>query len=219
MTSGSRETSLGTADRALDVAERLVQIRGFNGVSYADIADELELTKASLHYHFPSKGELGHALISRYSARFAAALAAIDRDVSQPRAKLDAYVEIYSGVLRGDRMCLCGMLAAEYETLPEPMGDAVVTFFRDNETWLGEVVSQGQADGSLSPRLTPGEASQMILSGLEGAMLLARTYGGITRFQSSAQRLLEALWSHPSDQYPGRHRHDPNHPPPRPSAG
>jgi TetR/AcrR family transcriptional regulator, transcriptional repressor for nem operon len=90
MTSGSRQASLGTADRALDVAERLVQIRGFNGVSYADIAGELKITKASLHYHFRSKGELGYALISRYSARFATALANIDRDVSRPRAKLDA---------------------------------------------------------------------------------------------------------------------------------
>jgi TetR/AcrR family transcriptional repressor of nem operon len=193
MASGVRQTSLSTADRALDVAERLVQIRGFNGVSYADIAEELQITKASLHYHFRSKGELGHALISRYSTRFAAALAEIDREISQPRAKLDAYVEIYTGVLRGDRMCLCGMLAAEYETLPAPMGEAVITFFRDNEAWLGKVVSQGQTDGSLSPRLTPGEASQMILSGLEGAMLLARTYGGVRRFQSSAVRLLEAL--------------------------
>lgn len=193
MTSGSRQASPGTADRALDVAERLVQIRGFNGVSYADITDELKITKASLHYHFRSKAELGHALISRYSARFAAALASIDRDVSRPRAKLDAYVEIYAAVLRGDRMCLCGMLAAEYETLPEPMSEAVVAFFQDNEAWLGTVISEGQTDGSLSRSLPPGEASQMILSGLEGAMLLARTYGGLPRFQSSAQRLLDAL--------------------------
>jgi TetR/AcrR family transcriptional repressor of nem operon len=184
---------VGTADRALDVAERLVQTRGFNGVSYADIAEELAITKASLHYHFRNKGALGHALISRYSARFAAALGRIDRDVSRSRAKLDAYVELYSAVLRGDRMCLCGMLAAEYETLPEPMGEAVVAFFRDNEAWLGKVVSDGQTDGSFSLRLTPGEASQMILSGLEGSMLLARTDGGITRFQSSAQRLIDAL--------------------------
>lgn len=193
MALGTRQVPVGTADRALDVAERLVQIRGFNGISYADIADELKITKASLHYHFRSKGELGHTLISRYSARFATALASIDRDISRPRAKLDAYAEIYTGVLRGDRMCLCGMLAAEYETLPEPMSEAVVIFFQDNETWLGKVISQGQSDGSLSRSLTPGEASQMILSGLEGAMLLGRIYGGVPRFQSSAQRLLDAL--------------------------
>jgi TetR/AcrR family transcriptional repressor of nem operon len=70
-----------TAQRILDVAERLVQSRGFNGFSYANVAAELNITTASLHYHFPSKAELGEALIVRYSARFADALQAIDSSV------------------------------------------------------------------------------------------------------------------------------------------
>lgn len=36
-----------TATQILDVAERLVQLRGFNGFSYADVAAELKLTKAA----------------------------------------------------------------------------------------------------------------------------------------------------------------------------
>ena len=67
-----------TASRILDIAERLVQMRGFNGFSYADVAGELSLTTASLHYHFPGKAELGRALIARYAERFNDALAAID---------------------------------------------------------------------------------------------------------------------------------------------
>ena len=69
-----------TATRILDSAERLVQHRGFNGFSYADVASELGITKASLHYHFAGKAELGQALVERYAARFAAALEAIDAD-------------------------------------------------------------------------------------------------------------------------------------------
>jgi TetR/AcrR family transcriptional repressor of nem operon len=185
--------SANTAERTLDVAERLVALRGFNGFSYADIADEVGVTKASLHYHFRGKAELGEALIARYSARFVEALESIDRDVTGARAKLDAYVSIYSGVLQGGRMCLCGMLAAEYETLPTTMGEAVVHFLQYNEEWLTDVLTEGQADGSLSAVVTPADASQMILSGLEGAMLIARTYGGLARFQGSAGRLLDAL--------------------------
>lgn len=182
-----------TAARTLDVAERLVQIRGFNAFSYADVANELDITKASLHYHFRGKAELGEALIARYSARFADSLQSIDRDVTDAPAKLDAYVSIYSGLLRGERMCLCGMLAAEYETLPTSMREAVTKFFEDNEAWLTDVLAQGQADGSLSITGTPSDASRMILDGLEGAMLIARTYGGLTRFESSASRLLDTL--------------------------
>ncbi|MGZ4792752.1 MAG: TetR/AcrR family transcriptional regulator, partial [Ilumatobacteraceae bacterium] len=71
-----------TAEKTLDIAERLVQVRGFNGVSYADVAAELGITKAALHYHFASKAELGEALIRRYTTRFEAALHDIDQRTS-----------------------------------------------------------------------------------------------------------------------------------------
>src|SRR5947209_19881447 len=100
-----------TADRILDIAERLVQTRGFNNFSYADIASELGITKASLHYHFPGKAELGHALITRYAERFFEALSRIDHDLPDARAKLEAYTDLYADVLRGQRMCMCGVLA------------------------------------------------------------------------------------------------------------
>src|SRR5579859_156066 len=138
-----------TAERILDTAENLLQVRGFNAFSYADVASKLGVTKASLHYHFPGKAELGRALITRYAARFAEALAAIDREAESPPAKLRSYSDLYAGALRGQRMCLCGMLAAEYRTLPKPMRDEVVTFFDDNEAWLEDVLERGRRDGTL----------------------------------------------------------------------
>src|SRR5580700_9284385 len=96
----------GTPPQILDVAERLAQIRGFNGFSYADVAAELHITKAALHYHFTTKAELGEALMERYAARFAQALAAVDTNVEDAPAKLDAYAGLYLDVLRNQRMCL-----------------------------------------------------------------------------------------------------------------
>lgn len=182
-----------TAVRILDIAERLVQTSGFNGFSYADVAAELNLTKASLHYHFAGKADLGEALIRRYAERFAEALAMIDGHVPDARAKLDAYVALYADVLREHRMCLCGILAAEYQTLPQAMRDAVVGFFDDNEAWLTSVLARGQARGTLSLCEPPNEAAQMIVSGLEGAMLVACLNCNLERFQSAAGRLLASL--------------------------
>src|SRR5271167_237958 len=90
---GQRES---TRSRILDIGERLVQVRGFNGFSYADIAAELSVTKASLHYHFPSKADLGEAIIARYAERFADALARIDADGAAAPAKLTAYADLYA---------------------------------------------------------------------------------------------------------------------------
>ena len=136
MAAGRGRDEAGTAARILDVAEQLVQVRGFNGFSYADIAAELQITKAALHYHFASKAALGEALIARYAGRFMGALASPGAADGTARAKLDAYAGLYLQVLRNRKMCLCGMLAAEYQTLPQPMQDAVIRFFDQNESWL-----------------------------------------------------------------------------------
>jgi TetR/AcrR family transcriptional repressor of nem operon len=192
MASG-RQPEVDTASRVLDVAERLVQVRGFNGFSYADAADELGVTKAALHYHFAGKAELGEALIVRYATRFGDALDVIDRDVDDAPAKLDAYARLYLEVLRNRRMCLCGMLAAEYQTLPKPMQDAVVRFFDENEAWLKRVLEKGRKSGTLRFDGAASEAARMIISALEGAMLVARPYGDVARFQATASRLLAGL--------------------------
>lgn len=185
-----KDGSSGTAARILDVAERLVQRRGFNGFSYADVAAELGVTKASLHYHFPGKAELGEALITRYARRFGDALSAIEAAGTDVRAELDAYVELYASVLREQRMCLCGMLAAEYQTLPGPMQDAVISFFEENESWLERVLEQGRAAGAFQFAESAREAARLVVSALEGAMLTARPYGDVERFESAAAALL-----------------------------
>jgi TetR/AcrR family transcriptional repressor of nem operon len=183
----------GTRTRILDTAERLVQMRGFNGFSYADVAGELGVTKASLHYHFPGKAELGEALIARYTERFATELSRIDADRLAPQAKLAAYASLYADVLREDRMCLCGMLAAEYETLPATMRDAILRFFDHNQGWLRAVMEDGRADHSMRFDGAAEDGAQTILGGLEGAMLVARPYRDVGRFEAAAARLIAGL--------------------------
>ena len=85
------------------------------------------------------------------------------------------------------------MLAAEYQTLPQPMQDAVIRFFDRNETWLQDVLEQGLQDGSLQFAGSARDSARMIVGGLEGAMLVARPYGDIARFQAAAANLLASL--------------------------
>jgi TetR/AcrR family transcriptional repressor of nem operon len=218
-----RSSGGDTASAILDVAERLVQTRGFNAFSYADVAAELGITKPALHYHFAGKAELGEALLGRYVSRFYEALQTIDDSGANAAGKLQAYADLYARVLSQNRMCLCGMLAADYQTLPEPMRQAVIGFFDHNEVWLTRVIEEGQTDGTVlihGTVLVDGTVSvdgtvlvdgtvaldgraraeggdrdiaRMIIGTLEGAMLVARTYGEPERFASSARRLLADL--------------------------
>jgi TetR/AcrR family transcriptional repressor of nem operon len=199
VTSTAREarTRHGTANQILDVAERLVQTRGFNGFSYADIAGELGITKASLHYHFRTKAELGRRLIERYSGAFRAALQDIEASEVPAPEQLATYVRLYADVLKGERMCLCGMLAAEHSTLPPAMQDAIRGFFDLNEAWLAGVLEQGREAGTLRFDGPPQDLARLLLGAFEGAMLVARSYADLARFETSAKRLLSDLAAPP----------------------
>lgn len=188
----ARKTS-NTAERILDIAERLVQSRGFAGFSYADIARPLGIRKASIHHHFPTKDDLGLALVRRYHTAFARTLADIDLE-ADPRRKLERYARLYRDVLAdGNRMCLCGMLAADSTLLPEGTRRELRSFFDANEAWLAHVLAAGARAGVLQFDGTPESQAWTIVTGLEGAMLVARSYADVQRFELVVQRLLDGL--------------------------
>jgi TetR/AcrR family transcriptional repressor of nem operon len=191
---GSQPAAPSAAARAiLDAAEMLAQTRGYNGFSYADVAVQLGLTKASLHYHFPSKADLGRALLERYHSAFAAGLDAIDQGIDDACRKLERYVGLYDAVLVSDRMCLCGMFAAEYATLPQQMQAQLHVFFDANERWLTNVLEDGRHAGRFAFKERAVERARVLLGALEGAMLIARSYGDSRRFRVAARHLLADL--------------------------
>src|SRR5579864_1666918 len=187
----SAETS--TAARALDVAEKLIQTRGYNGFSYADIAGELGITKATLHFHYATKERLGVRIIDRYRERFLEALGGIGNPTLTFPEQLVAYTKLYADTLRGQRMCLCGMLAAEYETLPSSMQEALRSFFDANEEWLAGLLTAGRKAGAFTFRGPPSQAARALTATLEGAMLLARPYQALDRFEAAARVALREL--------------------------
>jgi TetR/AcrR family transcriptional repressor of nem operon len=182
-----------TADKIMDVAERLIQTKGFNAFSYADIAEELVITKASLHYHFATKATLGLRLVERYTTNFERALRAIDDRDQDSVAKLRAYVELYESVLRKGRMCLCGMLAADFETLSNETHRRLHAFFDMNEAWVAAVLEAGRSAKRLQFRGSGLDEARHIVSGLEGAMLIARSYGDAARLSATASRIIASL--------------------------
>jgi TetR/AcrR family transcriptional regulator, transcriptional repressor for nem operon len=172
-----------TAERILDVAQRLVQSRGWSAFSYADVAEALHIKKASVHHHFRTKGELGRRLVERYRLRFAEELARIGAASGGEGAKLKSYVALYRSVLRDDnKMCLCGMFAADFSTLPRPVREEVKRFFSENEEWLTKTLGKKRRTDA-----------RLMVAALEGAMLVARTHEAPEQFDAMARRLLESL--------------------------
>ncbi|HXN80286.1 MAG TPA: hypothetical protein VN869_05220 [Steroidobacteraceae bacterium] len=104
-----------------------------------------------------------------------------------------AAAKLYTDVLADKRMCLCGMVAAEYGTLPVPMQEAIRVFFEVNEGWVAEQLEQGTRAGCLAARVSAREGARMRVGALEGEMLVARAYGDPARFASAAELLLAQL--------------------------
>ena len=100
---------------------------------------------------------------------------------------------LYDAVMRKDRMCLCGMLAAEYATLPSQMQDELRRFFDANEIWLASVLENGRETGDLAFLSPVRQRARSVIGALEGAMLVACAYGDARRFQSTARLLLADL--------------------------
>lgn len=165
----------GTATRVMDVAEALIQQRGYGGFSFDDVAQAIGIRKPSVHHHFRTKADLVAALTRRYTGRFESALAAIDVARRDPVARLKAYVRLFATTYAQDgRLCVCGMLGAEADALPTDVADAVAGFFRLNLDWLTAAFRDAQQCGRVTSDQRPVALAELMLSALEGAMVVGR---------------------------------------------
>ena len=185
MTTTAPKQRSRTAEQILDLAEMLIQTRGYSAFSYQDISDALGITKASIHYHFASKTDLGIAVVDRYVERFGAALIAIAEDQSQSSmAMLDFYLEPYIGYSNTpDRVCLCGALAGEILALPPELRARVNRFFRAHQTWLSEILKRGVARGEFNLPAPASKVARLVFGALQGALLVKRTTGDASQLQ------------------------------------
>ncbi len=172
-------TRSNTADRILDVAETLIQTRGYSAFSYHDVAAALGVTKASIHYHFPSKTDLGAAVIDRYAQRMGEALGGLLADPALSAVQLlNCYAQPYLAFSQtDDRVCLSAALAGEILALPEALKDRIHRFFEMNQIWLTEILTRGQSNGEFVLSAPPAQMARLAFGALQGALLVKRTTG------------------------------------------
>lgn len=183
----------GTREMLLREAETLARTRGYAAFSYADLADRVGIRKASVHYHFPTKEDLGVALVEGYLEKFKAALAAALQDETSAQARLDIYCGFFTGSLSDGLMPLCAALSAEASALPESMQSHVSVFFELHLDWLSRVVRDGIADGAFRAEIDVRQSAVMLLSVLEGASLVAWALKDSTRIEPVFRQAVSSL--------------------------
>src|SRR6187399_961256 len=125
-----------TRSTLIDVATGQVRRQGYSAFSYADLAAVVGIRKPSIHHHFPTKEDLGVAVVEAYTEAFSEQLRRIDAKAGKAVARLRAFAGLYRDGLEHGQGCLCGVLASEVAVLPPVVQAGVRQFFDMNLRWL-----------------------------------------------------------------------------------
>ena len=184
-----------TADDILACARTLITTGGYNGFSYADIAEVVGIRKASIHHHFPSKVDLVCAVVQRYRQEARAGFAALERTASDPRQQLAGYVGYWERCIAdaSDPFCICALLASELPALPPSVAGEVRLHFETLLAWLTSAFERGTAAGVFRLSNAPRAEAETFMATVHGGMLSARAQGDPLLFGTITAALLNRL--------------------------
>lgn len=184
-----------TADDILACARTLIVAGGYNGFSYADIAEVVGIRKPSIHHHFASKVDLVRTLVARYREEGQAGLAVLERNTPDMREQLESYVAYWEACITDATapFCICALLASELPILPEEVALEVRAHFRFLASWLTSVMERGKRSGRLTFSGTARVEAEAFMATIHGAMLSARAYGDPKMFGVITAPLLDRL--------------------------
>ncbi len=177
-----------TRSKILDAAEELLQESGFSNFSYQDIATDLGIKKAAIHYHFPAKADLGVALVRRYHERFQHFVRDSKDKGLSARKGIEAYFGIAINYLRyGAKVCPLGVLEAEFHAIPEAMQKEIRLLDEATRKWLENLLETGQNEGELHFSGNARDKALLIVAAVQGALQIARAAGPKTLFNTLRQ--------------------------------
>lgn len=193
-TEQSEKAGSNKAEAITQVAQELIQTRGYDGFSYRDVADRVGIKSASVHYHFPAKADLALAVAQQYRANFAETVAALDHGAADPVQRLEGFAAIFQNTLEDlHRVCLCGMLASEANSLPGEVRQEIQGFFTDQAQWLAATITDGIQADQINSQIDPDAFAQLFLSALEGAMMMALSMERPEHLAGVANQLMSLL--------------------------
>lgn len=198
MTPSRPDSQLQYSPKALEIVRRtneLLASGGYNGFSYADIAELVDVRKASIHHHFPTKADLVKATVALHRDAVRRGLQSLDESTADPLERLVAYSRFWAECIEGSNppICICALLAAELPAVPAEVADEVKGHFRDLHAWIASNMEEGKAKGGMQLSDTPSAEASMFMASIHGAMLSARAAGDALLFWKIAKLSTDRL--------------------------
>ena len=118
-----------TKTALLDFAEQAARASGFDGFSYADLAEAVGVRKASIHYYFPKKSDLSLAIMERYCGRLSSACQEIVDQNEKASDQLLALIALYRDASNnGQQLCLCVSFTTSHQSLSDDVNNQITQF-------------------------------------------------------------------------------------------
>ncbi len=194
----SAESQLQYSPKAQEIIQRtneLLASGGYNGFSYADIAELVDVRKASIHHHFPAKVDLVKATVAQHRQAMRLGLQSLTESIPDPNARLVAYSRYWADCIQESNppICICALLAAELPTIPVEVAEEVTGHFNDLQTWLAQTMTEGATTGVMRLTETPAGEAAMFMASIHGAMLSARATDNASLFWQIAKLSTDRL--------------------------
>lgn len=159
-----------TREKIIELAQEAIATRGYSAFSFRELAAELGIKSASIHYHFPTKTHLGVEVARSYRNRLQQALEQITHQHPEPKQALEGLIAIYRQEARtSQRMTVCTMLAAEIKNLPDEICEEMKAFYTLNLGWIeARLADLGYDD------LRKKEKARQLFALLQGGLMGAK---------------------------------------------
>ncbi|SEW43454.1 transcriptional regulator, TetR family [Chitinophaga sp. YR573] len=179
-----------TKERIIELADRLIRTRGFNAFSYKDISDPLEIKNAAVHYYFPSKTDLGIAVINQEIEKLA--INKLYWATFPENEQLQFFFDVFYQRSKQGYICLMGSLSPDYETLSAAMQEKVQHMSEDVLEWVTLCLENGRKKQLFHFEGDAYNRALLVVSNMISSLLLARVTGKEV-FEKISNQLLKDL--------------------------
>ena len=186
-----------TRARIIEQSAPIFNKQGYAGTALSDLMDATGLRKGGIYRHFASKEQLAaeafdYAWSQARSVRAKGVEETADT-VDRLKRMIDNFVELRTGLVPGG----CPLLNAAIDS---DDGNPVIrkrarAALRGWQGRLAKVIRAGRTRGEIRKNVKPDELAALVISQLEGALMISRLNGSRKPLEWARQHLLEHLES------------------------
>jgi TetR/AcrR family transcriptional repressor of nem operon len=164
-----------TKKKIIRAAKRLFRLKGYGDTSIDDICRESGVKRGNLYFYFKSKEELARVAIDEAAEKNIPFLEAMMDDEPDPLRRIELMID---GIIayyksRGSKAsCMFGTIAQEVGESNRVLADATNRFFISWTQLLSSQFDEAKDTGRISHEHDSTALSHLIISSLEGALIL-----------------------------------------------